>query len=321
MKSPQIPMLPAKNFVFPVLRPLLTMIKCLKAMAQFSEQATPPVVLRRECLSNAGYLASALGELCARADIAKSEYAPIMETLSDPGLWTKHPVNIEIFNGLLKGLEKFCQQHKKDLGAAYRQDKTFFQKLYRQSVLKRKVLIIHASDDSPEVLKETLSSGAYYDVETQLISHARDAGGALEKSVNHHITLFLCTSSKDAVEFLVRSSSDCVDLFLSDLGREVPVLNMNLCRLVNQAQNAGMKFMSSPYVAMKLLPAIEAAFVDRLAAFDKAIADQEGAMAAEEDALIQGMDEAVLFAELIVESAWKKTAGFTMEQSVMETGN
>ena len=62
MKSSSIPTPPAKHFVFPVLRPLLTIIKCLKAMSDSDSSA--PVVLRRECLSNAGFLAEALTELC-----------------------------------------------------------------------------------------------------------------------------------------------------------------------------------------------------------------------------------------------------------------
>ena len=111
-----------------------------------------------------------------------------------------------------------------------------------------------------------------------------------------------------------------IDLFLSDLGRELPVLNMNLCRLVNQAQRSGMKFMAPPYVPMKLLPAIEEAYVCHLEEFDKLIAAQEDAQAQEDDALFRGMEEAVLYAELIVEAHWRKTAGHSLEQSFMEAG-
>jgi hypothetical protein len=91
---------------------------------------------------------------------------------------------------------------------------------------------------------------------------------------------------------------------------------MSLCRLINQAQRSGQKFIPPPYVTLKLLPSVEEAYVRHLAAFDQAVASQEKAMALEEDALMAGMEEAVLFAELVVESAWKKTVGFSMEQAV-----
>ncbi len=67
MNTASIPMLSAKNFVFPILRPLMTMIKCIKAMARFDDDDVPPVVLRRECLSNAAYAIKAMTELCHRA--------------------------------------------------------------------------------------------------------------------------------------------------------------------------------------------------------------------------------------------------------------
>lgn len=309
MKPNPFPTLPAKNFVFPVLRPLLTILKCLKAQMNF-EEGTTPVVLKRECLSNAGYLEKALTELCNRAGIDAAECDSVLKGLRDQALWKSHPVDADAFRILIRDLESFCLKHKSALGSVYRQDKKHFGQLYRDSVLKRKVLIVHSPNDAPDVLKENLSKGGYYEVET------RPLAKATESSARHHVTVFLCTDSKEATEYLVRRKSLKVDLFLSNLGRELPIMNMNLCRLVNQAQRSGVKFLSSPYVTMKLLPAIEDAYVRHLEAFDRVIAAQEDAMAREEDALVQGVEEAMLYAELIVESAWKKTAGFSMEQSL-----
>jgi len=316
MKSRSIPTLPAKDFVFPVLRPLMTIIKCLKQMPACSspdyasDSASPPVVLRRECLSNVAFLAEALRELCRRGGIDQSECESVITRLRDPSVWKSHPIDLARFTELLSSLQDFCKTHKSALGSSYRQDKEFFHKLYKQSVLKRKVLIIHSPHNSPDVLKETLTTGGYYEVETVPVNTAS------EKAAQFHVTLFLCTDAREASQFLVRHKRLNVDLFLSDLGREIPVLNLNLCRTVNQAQRKGMQFFSPPYVAMKLLPAIEESYVRRLAELDRTIAAQETALAQEEDALIRGMDEAILYAELIVESAWRKTAGFSVEKAL-----
>ena len=53
---------------------------------------------------------------------------------------------------------------------------------------------------------------------------------------------------------------------------------------------------------------------------DVAVAAQEGAQAREEEALFKGMVEAQLYAELIVESCWRRTAGFSVEKAMAETG-
>jgi hypothetical protein len=290
------------------------MIKCLKAMSRFSGEEAPPVVLKRESLSNAGFLAEALAELCKRAEIDFSACKLILSNLKHPGLWKTHPVDTGAFQRLVEALDAFCKKHKKALSAAYRQDKDFFMNLYQKRVLKRKVLLVHSPNDAPDLVVKNLSSGAFYDVEARPLDHA------VEKSPQHHITVFLCTDAKEATEFFLRKDRMGIDLFLSDLGRELPVLNMSLCRIVNQALRSGMKFLSPPYATMKLLPAVEEAFVHHLEAFDRAIATQEKAMAQEEEELFRGMAEAELYAELIVEAHWMKTAGFNMEKSLSEAG-
>jgi hypothetical protein len=314
MKSSSIPMLPAKNFVFPVLRPLMTMIKCLKAMMQFEEGEPPPVVLKRECISNAGYLSETLTELCKRAGINGGECELILLNLKHPSLWNSHPVDTGPFVTLLEALESFSVKNKAALGEAYRQDKEYFNGLYKERVLKRRVLIVHSKNDSPDVLVKNLDTGAYYEVDTLSMDET------FEKSEKHHVTVFLCTDSKQATDFFLRKDRIKIDLFLSNLGREIPTLNMHLCRIVNQAQRGGMKFLAPPFVTMKLLPAIEEAYIGHLIAFDRAIAAQERAMAEEEESLFKGMAEAELYAELIVEAHWMKTAGYAMEKSFLEAG-
>jgi hypothetical protein len=314
MKSSQIPMLPAKNFVFPVLRPLMTMIKCLKAMMRFEEGDALPVVLKRECISNAGYLSEALSELCKRAGINGGACDLILQNLKHPDLWNSHPVDTGPFVKLLEVLDGFCLKNKSALGEAYRQDREFFNGLYKERVLKRKILVVHSPNDSPDVLVKNLDTGAYYEVETMPMNKT------FQKSAKHHVTVFLCTDSKEATEFFLRKDRIGIDLFLSNLGREIPTLNMHLCRIVNQAQRGGMKFLAPPFVTMKILPAVEEAYIGHLEAFDKAIAAQERAMAAEEEALFEGMAEAELYAELIVEAHWMKTAGYATEKSFQETG-
>ena len=309
MQPNPFPMLPAKHFTFPVLRPLLTIMKVLKAMSRFKESDPPPVVLRREGLSNAGFLIEALNELSHRAGIPGSEYELVLPFLKDPSLWNKHPVEPGIFTGMLKAIEGYCVKYKAELGKAYREDKESFRKLYKDRVLRRKVLVVHSANDSPDVLVKNLSDGAYYEVDAAPLAMTSERSGM------HHITCFLCTDSKAAMNFFLRSRRIGIDLFLSDLGREIPVLNMSLLRLVHQAQRGGMTFMAPPYATMKLLPAVEEIFVNRLAAFDTAIAAQEKAMAMEEEVLFRGMEEAELYAELIVEAHWKKTAGYALERT------
>ncbi len=314
MKSNPFPMMPAKNFVFPVLRPLLSIMKCLKAMRGFEESGPPPVVLRREGLSNAGYLIEALTVLSQKAGIPGSACELILPLLKSPALWRKHPVDPGAFVTLLGALEGFCVKNKTALNEAYRADKESFQKLYRERVLKRRILVVHSASDSPDLVMKNLTTGAYYEVDAVPVT------AITEKSGKHHITCFLCSESNEAIEFFLRKNRIGIDLFLSDLGRKIPVLNMNLCRIVHQAERSGMKFIAPPYITMKLLPAVEQIYIDRLAAFDRAIAAQEKAMAQEEEALFRGMAEAELYAELILEAHWMKTAGYSLEKSVQESG-
>ncbi len=311
MKSTQIPVLPAQSFVFPILRPLITIIKCLKAMTHFDGN-NPPVVLRRECLSSAGYLEKILETLCQKAGIEDQELVPINAALRNRALWEKSPVDFSLFNSFLEILEAFCAKHKSAMGTAYRQDKDYFNKLYKESVLKRKILVIHSPKDSPEAVLKTLISGCYCEAE------ALPANKAKEKSVKHHVSLFLSTDTREATGFLPRSDKMGVSIFLSSLGKEIPVTNMELCRIVNQAGKSGIKFISQPFVTMKVLPAIEEAYVRHLEELDRTIASQEAAIAEEEEALFRGMDEAVLYAELVVKSAWEKTAGHSLEQSLTD---
>lgn len=308
--NPTIPMLPAKSFPFPLLRPLMTILKCVKAMSRFKESDPAPVVLRRECLSNAGYLAEALAELCKRAGIESGQYEVIQLLLRQTALWKSHPINTAPFKELVESMERFCSKRKSALGEAFRQDKEHFGRLYRERVLKRRVLVVHSPDDSPDILVKNLSAGAYYEVDTEPVETT------FERSAKHHITLFLCNDSEKAMDFFIRNERIGVDLFLSDLGRELPVLNMNLCRMVNQALKSGMKFLAPPYATMKLLPVVEEAYIGHLVAFDRAIAAQERAMAEEEEELFRGMAEAELYAELIIEAHWMKTAGYAMEKSL-----
>lgn len=313
MKSVSLPMLPAKSFVFPILRPLMTMIKCLKAMARFDEKGPSPIVLRRECISNAGFLAKALTTLGEAAssgpgDEIVSDSKKLAAALGDRAWWNL-PIDFKTIAALIKAVESFSRQHKTALGRAYRQDKEHYAGLYKKSVLKRKILIVHGPNDCPEVLCNTLSSGVWYEVDAIPVAEIN------EKSAAHHVTLLLCTKSREAINYVNQCEKRGIDIFLSDLGRTIPVLDMNLCRLVNQARGKGMTFITSPFVAMKLLPAIEEIYVRHLEQLDRSIAEFESGIETEEEVLIKGIDEAVLYAELIVKSAWKKTAGFSMEQN------
>jgi len=314
MKNESIPRLPAKNFVFPVLRPLLTMIKCQKGMARIDPEDPPPLVLKREYVSNAAFLAAALTELCGRSQIEKSESEPIVAALHDSALHQDHPLDLAAFGDLIKGLEDFSKKHKAALGESFRRDKEFFNDLYRKSVLKRKVRILHAPGDSPDLLVKVLTSGAWYEVDAEPI---RAAPGPSEK---HHVTILLCTNSREASEYVLQCERKGINIFLSDLGREIPLLDMNLSRTVNQVRRKGVKFISPPYVVMKLLPAVEDVYIGRLEEIDRSITALEGAMALEEKELLEAMDRAVLYAELIVEKAWKKTAGYAMEEALSESG-
>lgn len=312
MKTRKISMLPAKDFVFPMLRPLLTIIKCIKSMDTFADTGSNPVVLRRECLSNTGYLENALTELCGRAGIAAEEHAPIREQIHDPALWSTDPENHDRLESLLNNLVTFCKKHKSELGRAYRQDKQFFNNLYKKSVLKRRILIIHSPGNAPDALSQTLSTGCYYEVDTLPVEKA------LEKSEKHHITLFLCTGAEEAARFLSRSRRMGVSLFLSDLGRQLAETSLNLSRVVANAQKDGMRFISSPFVTMKVLPAIEEAYINKLEAFDRDIAAMEETQAEADGKLFAGQAEAVLYAEVIVEKAWQKTAGYATEQALSD---
>ncbi len=309
MKTRKISMLPAKDFVFPILRPLLTIIKCIKSMDAFAEESTP-VVLKRECLSNAGYLENALTDLCGRAGIAAEEHAAIREQLRDPALWSSDPDNFSRFDSFMQNLVAFCRKHKSALGAAYRQDKEFFNDLYKKSVLKRRILVIHSPDNSPDALKQTLSSGCYYEVDALPVEKA------LEKSEKHHITLFLCTNAEEAARFLSRSRRMGVTLFLSDLGRQLAETSLNLNRVVANAQKDGMRFLSTPFVTMKVLPAVEDAYIQKLESFDLEIARMEKSQTQADGELFEGQAEAILYAEVIVEKAWQKTAGYATEQAM-----
>ncbi len=315
MESDMIPPLPAKNFVFPVLRPLVTMIKCRKAVARIEDSAAPPVVLKRESLSNAGFLAEALSMLSETAEIDTSELKAITTTLKNPALWRGHPVDPAVFTLLVKTVESFSIAHKSALSKAYRRDKDVFCELYRKRVLKRRVLVIHSPNDSPDVLMKNLTSGCYYEADAVAVDKAK------ERSAKHHVTVFLCTNTREAAEFFMRLNRVKPDIFLSNLGRELPALNMNLCRTINQAQRSGMKFIPPPYVTMKLLPAVEECYVRHLEAFDRTLSAQEDAMMREETELFEGMAEAELYAELIVKSHWVKTAGFAAEKSFLNAGN
>ncbi len=318
MKSVPLPMLPAKSFVFPILRPLMTMIKCLKAMARFDEKGPPPMVLRRECVSNAGFLAEALTKLGKVAGKTQGgEMAAGSKKLAAAlgnQTWWNIPIDFGTVSALIRAVEAFSLQHKTAMGRAYRQNKQHYAELYKESVLKRKILIVHGPNDCPEVLCNTLSSGIWYEVDAMPVSEIN------ERSARHHVTLLLCAKSREAIDYVNQCEKRGIDIFLSDLGRNLPVLDMNLCRLVNQARGKGLAFVTSPFVAMKLLPAIEEIYVRRLEQLDRSIARFENGIEMEEDALIKGIDEAVLYAELIVKSAWKKTAGFSMEQNLREEG-
>jgi len=313
MNTASIPMLPVKNFGFPIRSPRMTMIKCIRAMARFDDKGDRPVVLRRESLSNAAYIIKAMAELCKRAEIDDSEWRSIRSGLENPTLWNSKPIDIKCFCSLLKDIEAFTKKHKKGLGEVYRQDKEFFNDLYKKSVLKRKVLVVHSKDDSPDALVKTLSTGCYYDVDVAM------ASATVERSLNHHLTIFLCSDPKNASEVFKRSKKLGIEIFLTDLGKKLPVFNMDLCRIVNQAQQSGIKFIHPPYVTMKILPAMEELYVSRLEMFDKIIATQEESMLKADETLFKGMEEAQIYAELIVEEHWKQKEGYSMEQAVFNS--
>lgn len=315
MDACTIPALPAKNFTFPILRPLLTLIKCIKGMNRFDAKGAPPVALRREALSNAGFIIVALKNLCKTAGIPEHKFYHIIEDIKDKQLWKAGAEGVETFCELMKTLEQFCLKNKKALGDAYRSDKETYNQLYRKCVLKRKVLLIHSKNDSCEKLAKTLSEGCYYDVD---VAGATDS---LEKSVSHHVTLFLCSDPLEASAFFEKNKHLGVELFLTDMGKKIPVINMDLCRIVNQAQGMGVKFINPPHVTMKILPILEEAYIQNLEKFDRSIVAQEAADAKADEALFKGMEEALLYAELIVEAHWKKLAGYSMEKEVFAALN